>query len=246
MRDNSAWVARVAKRSFEMNKQRQRILTGGSQDSYSRWQMPIVDGDVPQAPTVEAENPKPLTAVELESLQRKAYEEGFAAGHRDGFAQGERDGLQAAAAQARVQVEVLQGILRCLTAPLEALDEEVERSLVALALAIARQVVRGDLAARPEQILLLVRETLDILPAAARNVRLYLHPDDVSLVRAALTDEIESSHWVIREDSTLSRGGCRVESDTSRIDASVQHRLASAITQVLGREGGDVSAVDEA
>lgn len=227
-----------------MNKQRQRILTGSSQNSYSRWQMPVVDSDVPEVSTVEEGRPKPLTAVELESLQRKAYEEGFAAGHEDGFAQGEREGLQAAAAQGRMQAERLQGILRCLTAPLEALDEEVEHSLVALALAIARQVVRGDLATRPEQILPLVRETLDILPAAARNVKLYLHPDDLSLVRAALSDEIESSHWLIREDSTLSRGGCRVESDTSRIDASVQHRLASAITQVLGREGVDVGSVD--
>lgn len=225
---------------------RRGILKGSEGSAYSPWQVPAVDGDERGQVIPEAKDAQPITAVELESLQRQAYDEGFAAGRGDGFVQGQREGREAAAAQCRAQVARLQAILRCLAAPLESLDDDVERSLVALVLAIARQVVRGDLGARPEQILLLVRETLHLLPAAARNVTLYLHPDDLSLVREAHCEEIENAQWSIREDSALHRGGCRVESASSRIDASVEHRLNSVIKQVLDREGADASLLDEA
>lgn len=229
-----------------MTRARQGILKGSPGNVYSRWQMPAVGGDASEMSVVEAGKTKRVTALALESLQRKAYDEGFAAGHSDGFVQGQREGLEAAAAQCQSQVERLQAILRCLAAPLESLDEEVERSLAALAVAIARQVVRGDLTIRPEQILLLVRETIDALPIAVRNVRLHLHPDDLALVRESLGEEIENAQWVMREDATVDRGGCRVESDSSRIDASVEHRLACVIAQVLDGEETDAALTDEA
>jgi flagellar assembly protein FliH len=208
--------------------------------------MPTVGSDGSKVSGAADGNGKPITAIELESLQRKAYDEGFAAGRGDGFLQGQREGLEAGASQCRSQVERLQAILRCLATPLEALDEEVERSLAALAVAIARQVVRRDLAVRPEQILVLVRETLEALPVAARKVTLYLHPDDASLVNEVLCEEMANAQWAMREDDTLDRGGCRVESDSSRIDASVEHRLACVIAQVLDGEGTDAVLIDEA
>lgn len=228
-----------------MTKVRPAILKAAPVNAYSRWQLPPVGDDALQRSVAETGNTKPITAAELESLQQKAYEEGFAAGHGDGFAQGKREGLEAAAVQSQSQVERLQAILRGLAAPLEALDEEVEGSLVALVVAIARQVVRGELAIRPEQILMVVREAIGTLPTAARKVRLYLHPDDLSLVREGLCDELENAQWTLRDDTTLERGGCRVESDTSRIDASVELRLARVIAQVLDVEGTGAALIDE-
>lgn len=229
-----------------MSRERQGVLKGSAGQVYSRWPLPAVASDAPEASVAEAGRPKRVTAVELESLQREAYEEGFAAGHGDGFAQGKREGLEAGAEQRRSQVARLKAILQCLAAPLESLDEEVERSLVSLVMAIARQVVRADLAVRPEQILLLVREAIDALPTASRNVRLYLNPDDLSLVRESLGEELKNAQWIMREDAVLNRGGCRVESDSCRIDASVEHRLACVIAQVLDREGGDAALTGEA
>nr|MBS0021163.1 flagellar assembly protein FliH [Gammaproteobacteria bacterium] len=229
-----------------MTRLRQGILKGNAGSAYSRWQMPSVGTDAPGVSAAEAGNTQPLTAMELESLQRQAYDEGFAAGRGDGFLQGKREGLDAAASECRSQVDRLQAILRCLAAPLESLDEEVERSLAALAVAIARQVVRRELAARPEQIVAVVHESLEALPTAARHVTLHLHPDDVALVNEVLCEEIENAQWVMREDATLDRGGCRVESDSSRIDASVAHRLACVIAQVLDGEGADAPVMDEA
>ncbi len=46
----------------------------------------------------------------------------------------------------------------------------------------------------------------------------------------------ESYTWRIQDDPTLTRGGCRVETNTSSIDASVERRLGAVIAKVLGDE----------
>ena len=68
-----------------------------------------------------------------------------------------------------------------------------------------------------------------------RNV--YLHPDDAMLVRGAFSIEenIEQS-WKINEDPVLTRGGCRIEAENSKIDMTVEQQLNRVIANLLGGE----------
>jgi flagellar assembly protein FliH len=51
---------------------------------------------------------------------------------------------------------------------------------------------------------------------------------------------VQQSSWEIVEDPTLTRGGCEVETDDSRVDATVERRLAQVISNLFGGErGGD-------
>ena len=72
------------------------------------------------------------------------------------------------------------------------------------------------------------------LPLTARNVRLHLHPEDATLVRETLSVSDNERSWKIVDDPVLTRGGCKVSSDTSQIDASVERRLHNVIANVLG------------
>jgi len=100
--------------------------------------------------------------------------------------------------------------------------------------AVAKQLVRRELKTDPGQVLAVVREAMAALPLAARNVRLHLHPEDATLVREMLTLGDNERGWQIVEDPVLSRGGCKISSDTSQIDASVERRLHTVIANVLG------------
>jgi len=120
------------------------------------------------------------------------------------------------------------------------LDANVEQELVALAIAMVKQLVRRELRLDPGEIIGVVREALSVLPVATRSVRLHLHPEDATLVREVLSlSDDEDRTWQIVEDPVLSRGGCRVVSETSRVDASVEARLNAVIAQALGGERGD-------
>lgn len=192
------------------------------------WQLPEVEQPGSASPRPGA-GPGPMTAAQLEALQQAAYEEGFAQGLRDGRAAGEQE--------VRAEAQRLAAALDRLAQPLERVDEQVEQELVALAIAIARQLIRRELSTSPGEIVPVVREALAALPAASREVRVHLHPDDVALIHEALpAGDGGERPWRVVEDGLISRGGCRVEAEHSRIDATLEKRLTSVVTAVLGGE----------
>jgi flagellar assembly protein FliH len=191
-----------------------------------RWIMPAVQSSSRAAPSGLGLGANLLTAGQIEQVQRQAYEEGFALGRREGLAAGQ--------AELHAQVQRLDQMMRALSAPFEGLDQQVEQELLLLTTTMLRQLVRRELKTDPGQVIAVVREAMASLPVASRNARLYLHPEDAVLVRDALAISDAERPWRIMEDPVLTRGGCRVITDTSSIDASVETRLAILIATVLG------------
>ena len=97
-------------------------------------------------------------------------------------------------------------------------------------------MIRRELKISPGEVVAVVKEALSLLPVTAGDVRLELHPDDAALVRNALLSADGDPPWQIVEDPLLSRGGCRVLTNTSRIDATVENRINAAIAAVMGGE----------
>ena len=193
-----------------------RIIPKEELGGYRSWQAPAVGGSPPANKNISV-----LTAKQIEQIQRQAHEEGFAHGRAEGLA------------SVKTPIETT---LRALAEPLAELDAQAQQELSLLVMSIARQLVRRELKTSPDEIVGVVRETLAALPAAARHVRVHLHPEDAALVRTVLSLGEGERHWQIVEDPVLSRGGCRVHAEASQIDASVEGRLAATIARMLGGE----------
>lgn len=198
-----------------------------SQDSAS-WNPPSING--PRA----NRRHKP-TLSELEDVERAAWEEAYAKGLEAGRIAGE--------AEIRKRFEVvnnIESILNALARPIQQLDKDVETQLVSLAFAIAKHVVRRELRIDPAQVIAIVRETVNLLPLAQRNVRVHLHPEDATILREKLAEPQAERAWSIVEDPVMARGGCRVSSDNSQIDARLETRLAAVFAHLMGdnREEG--------
>jgi flagellar assembly protein FliH len=80
-----------------------------------------------------------------------------------------------------------------------------------------------------------------VLPVSSRNVRLLLHPEDAELIREVYSLGGAEVGWQLIEDPVINRGGCRVVTDTSQVDASLESRLASLIAPLLA----GARAIDE-
>ncbi len=180
-----------------------------------------------------------LTAAQLEQIQKQAYEEGFEQGKKDGFAYGHKEALEQGRNKLRESVQRLEDLLVALNTPFKELDDQVEEELVTLAIAIVRQLVRREVKTDPAQIVGVVRDALSILPVASRNIRVVLHPDDAELLRQIYNVSQSELGWKIVEDPVLARGGCKVLTDTSQVDATLESRLAALIAPLLGRERAD-------
>ena len=199
-----------------------RIIRSEDLDGCRAWHVPEVQA--------AGEPDLPMTARQLEQLHSQARE--------DGYRQGVEEGRQAGLSELKDRVQLLDQLLGCLSRPFEQLDDAVENQLARLAMMVARQLVRRELRVDSQEVVGVVREALAALPLAARDIRVALNPEDVPLVREALSLHDSGQNIQIVDDPVQSRGGCRVITESSQIDATVESRLNAVIADVLGGSRG--------
>ena len=192
------------------------IIPKEQQSAYQRWEMNSFDG--------AASTAVPLpTAAEVENIHQQAYQEGFASGYREG--------------KGKVDAEIarLAQLMTALDQALFQFDETLTQNLLSLALDVAKQMLREALRVKPELVLPVIREAVNSLPQASQHPHLNLHPEDAALVRSLMADELNHFHWKLLEDNRVERGGCRVETANSEVDATVENRW-KRILAALGRD----------
>jgi flagellar assembly protein FliH len=195
-----------------------------------RWALPEVGGPVVGRSREDKKN-VPNTVDVL----RQALQESEARGYQAGLAKAQAESQISLDAMA-ARVAQLDSILQLLGQPLQQLDAEVEKELLHLTLAVGKQLARRELRIDPTQVIGIIRESLALLPAAARDVRIHLHPKDAKIVRERLAEPGKDRAWTIVEDPTLTRGGCMVRTENSQVDVRIESRVSAVIANALGEE----------
>ncbi len=216
-----------------MTAREARGTLAASAGEVKRWQAPPVGAEraKPEAAPRPEPQPQPLlTADKLAAIEEQARAEGYKAG----FDEGRREGLEAGREEMRSAAARLDAVVDALTPQLRVLDEALLLELASLVLAVARQFVRRELKSQPGEVVRVVREALLALPGAESKVLVHLHPDDVALVRDALAPDALERPLKLVEDVTMTRGGARLETDSSVVDASVESRMSAIAARILG------------
>lgn len=188
-------------------------------EQLNRWEVPAIDGAPGQGL---------MTASRLQDLQKEAYDEAYAQGLADGLAAGQQELAE--------RVARLDALLIAQAQPLAELDELVEQQIVDLAMKAVRKLFRREMKLDPSHVVGVVREAVSLLPVASRDVKVHLHPDDANLIREALSTPDGDRAWALAEDPLINRGGCRITTETSQIDAENQTRLNALIASIAGDE----------
>ncbi|MGJ9418158.1 flagellar assembly protein FliH [Massilia sp. CMS3.1] len=174
------------------------------------------------------------TAAELEALREDARAEGYAEGLEEGRAAGHAEALEAGRQEVSVEMETLRAIASTFSGAVTAADETIASDVLELALHLARSMVRTTLTVRPELIIPIVREAIDYLPVLQQPAILALNPEDIEIVRTALSDELDKGGWRVVADPQIGRGGCKVDTASNQIDAQAGARWAR-LSHALGK-----------
>ncbi|MDD5228931.1 MAG: flagellar assembly protein FliH [Methylococcales bacterium] len=192
----------------------------------------IIDEPEPPAPT--------LTVEEIEAIQRQAQAEGFALGKQEGyqagFVEGSKKGYDENVHLIEVRTTQLVSLLEAFATPFKHLDESVERALADLAVKIAKQILHREIELDSGQVTAAVKAAVAALPMASQNVKLYLNPEDAELVSFNLGLDDSPNTWTIIEDASITRGGCKVETEISYVDATVENRLNTVLESMFGED----------
>ncbi len=228
-----------------------RVIPKEQLGDYRRWELESLDErllsrDSKQEAGVvdqEVEHLSWPTAGEIEAIQQQAHDEGFAAGREEGYASGNeagrqegyRAGYDEGREKSQAELDRLKRLMAMLDGALAQFDQELGEDILALSVAIARQITRNALNFRPEALLPVIHEAMAGLPQPNQHPRLILHPDDAALVRSLMDDELAQLHCRIVEDSHVERGGCRVKTESSDVDATLPGRW-DRVVAALGRD----------
>jgi flagellar assembly protein FliH len=229
-----------------MNSSSRPRFSTAELDSLRLWATPYFDEEDRPKEIIEPEiiieeEPAPtLTVEEIEAIQKQAYAEGFALGKQEGyqagFVEGSKKGYDENVHLIEVRTTQLISLLESFTTPFKHLDESVERALADLAVKIAKQILHREIELDSGQVTAAVKAAVAALPIASQNIKLYLNPEDAELVRFNLGLGESPSAWTIIEDASITRGGCKVDTEISHVDATVENRLNAVLETLFGED----------
>ncbi len=174
-----------------------------------------------------------------DAARNEGLEQGRRQGYEAGFVQGQSEGREQALAEYRDQLAAAAAALSSAQSEFAAAQHEfnvhVHRDCVDLALAVARRITKCQAQFDP-QVLSANLEHAVKLVTGSRCFRIAFHPHDRAAMDAAL-DQLKVSYASLEnarliEDATLSRGGCRIYTETGLIDADIESQLDRLIDKI--------------
>ncbi len=196
------------------------------------WHLPSFDthdGSSRSSKSPTKDQLKPPTAEEINAIRTSAFEEGKA----EGVQQGLKEGLVQAEKNYQLLQQSFNHLMDSFSEPLKLNQKEVEDDVIRLVTLLSKQIIKRELKSDPEQIIAVVREGIKLLPSYRKQVTVTCHPDDGEVIRKVFANSA-SNNWQINDDPSITRGGCKISTETSMVDASLEHRLSQLFQHVFG------------
>ncbi len=225
---------------------RNNIIPKEQMTPYQRWEMASFDEPQEEIPTPEEQfveeipPPPSLTLEEIEAIREQARQEGYAEGQQQGMQAGRSEGymagLQLGQTEINETIQHLRQIAVSFGTEVSQTSETMAPELLNLGLDISKAMIKTALKVKPELILPTISAAIHSLPNLQLPALLYLQPDDAALVREHLGEELSQNGWRLVEDPELQRGGCRMETGTNQVDATMQtrwRRIAESLSKQL-------------
>jgi len=152
-----------------------------------------------------------------------------------------REGMEEGRREAAALLEGERVALKALIAGMNEVMQDFEQSLandvLSMSLELAKLIIRQSLRVKPEAVVAVVREAVESLPGVSDQTVLLVHPADAVLIRMAAENDraLGELPWKIVEDEHIERGGCRLETPTTEVDATLETRWRRVLA-ALGRD----------
>ena len=167
-------------------------------------------------------------SITTAQLNEQAYQRGFIDGREKGMLDAENQWHALSEKKIEpVLISLQEGLFQLKNIRKETY-QEIEKEVVELALAIARQVICQEVALNPDIVVCVAREALAKVEDPGR-VKIKMSPSDLKFIketRSQLNEIIENIDNVTLEaEENIQIGGCIIETDLGEIDARIERQL---------------------
>ncbi len=167
--------------------------------------------------------------LQLEQAREIARQQGIDEGYARAAVEVKRQMDDFYERQAHTTAERLALCAQAFEARWEAAEQALAQGVLELSCALARQVVRRELAIDPKALEPVIREALGLLASDARAVTVRLSPADFELLESALRESFAGESLLFRPDAAVAPGGCMVESGGMTVDGTLEKRWSRTV-----------------
>ena len=174
---------------------------------------------------------EPVLTRQTAILKREAYEEakqtGYEAGYQAGFEAGQAQGLEKAETTAKAElaprVQQVEGILNALQTPQQLIAAEVFGLVAQIAVTLAEKIVGQAIELDRQKLIHYVEQAVALLPEVDAKTEVEVHPDDLKTLQ--YYQQTQSNDWLLKANSQLTPGSCRVKRQQSIVHSDWRARL---------------------
>ena len=192
---------------------------------------PLAPAPVAPAPPEAAHAPAASNAAEVLAQARAEAEQMRLAAREHGYQEGFAKGHEHALAEAAFGASALAQARMALQSEAATAATRLEVEAVELALSLAKRVVAGALAVRPEFVVDAVRHALRGIVERER-ITVLVNPADLPLVSGAMSGlQAEMGgieHWEVQAERRVDRGGAIVRHAHGDVDAQLEGKFERA------------------
>jgi flagellar assembly protein FliH len=156
----------------------------------------------------------------LAELERLAYSRGFEAGLEKGCRE-----AGSLIKTASLLVEKLEHLRR-------EVMERSEREMLELSLAVAKKVIRSEIATNRESVVQIIKAAIRKL-TIKDSIKIRLNPEDAAYLSGRKPELLDisggSKEMTIQEDPSVPRGGCVIEAGMAEVDARLGQQMEEVV-----------------
>jgi len=170
---------------------------------------------------------QPEVSVDISIIEQNAFASGIEAGKK----------------QAEEDFENSAQTLLCICSELDTLRETILRNssgeMKELVIAISEKIIKHSVAEQEETIVATIKDAIN-LAVNSDEFEIQINPDDLSIVENFKQEIIDSisglDNIVLKPDTTLERGGCKLESSSCTVDASMLSQIKVIHDSIMAAE----------
>lgn len=149
--------------------------------------------------------------------------------YHKGFTQGEAAGKKLAAQKVEPVLKSLGELMQALATEREQLIVRHDQDLIKIAFMIAMKILHSEIETNNEVVVGVVKAALEKV-VKTESVIIKLSPYDLELLQQQIGEHGLETEWLAHEaklegDFNIARGGCKVQTDSGEIDATIETQL---------------------
>ncbi len=179
-----------------------------------------------------------MTAADIESVHKLAYEEGLEEGKEQGYQIGLEQGLAEGRAKVEAEKAKFSQMIRSLIKPIADEKEKIKVALFEIISTFVSEIVKREMILDKTLLMDMIKDAVDCLDINEKVVSLSVSSSDYEAVLALVKQLPEyNESWKIKRHASLSEGAMMIQAGPSRIEMN----LADILKEMLERFYQDIS-----